>query len=96
MDIPMRKSLTKRFLFWLLLLGQGFGALATEEGKKDDKPRSSVVHPIVLPKGIGQASVAAPQAVRLLKDQQLSTALDKAVAQLGETMALSNPEEFFA
>jgi hypothetical protein len=101
MDITMKIKLRLRYLLLLFWLVQSLGAFADKGSKhpnedKPDKPRKALgIPPAVLPNVLklenatlkGVASNTASKAM-MLQNVQLSNALDKAVAQMGDAMSL--------
>jgi hypothetical protein len=101
MDITMNIKLRLRYILLLFWLVQSLGAFADKGSKhptedKPDKPRKTLgIPPVVLPNVLklenatlkGVASNTASKAM-MLQNVQLSNALDKAVAQMGDAMSL--------
>ena len=97
MDIPMKIKLRLRYILLLFWLVQSLGAFVDKGSKhptedKPDKPRKTLgIPPVVLPNVIklenGIPSNITNKAM-MLQNAQLSNALDKAVAQMGDAMSL--------
>jgi hypothetical protein len=97
MDITMKIKLRLRYILLLFWLVQSLGAFADRGSKhptedKPDKPRKTLgIPPVVLPNVLklenGIPSNTASKAM-MLQNAQLSNALDKAVAQMGNAMSL--------
>ena len=97
MDITMKIKLRLRYILLLFWLVQSLGAFADKGSKhstedKPDKPRKTLgIPPVVLPNVLklenGIPSNTASKAM-MLQNAQLSNALDKAVAQMGDAMSL--------
>ena len=97
MHITMKIKLRLRYILLLFWLVQSLGAFADKGSKhptedKPDKPRKTLgIPPVVLPNILKlENSVPSNTASKamMLQNAQLSNALDKAVAQMGDAMSL--------
>ena len=97
MDNTMKILLRLRYILLLFWLVQSLGAFADKGSKhptedKPDKPRKTLgIPPVVLPNVLKLENgipINTASKAMMLQNAQLSNALDKAVAQMGDAMSL--------